>query len=198
MYSEYLNEFSKSFKAIEDASEVVNNLVGLIRDYKIKLDKSERGAFNEMSNYLTVCQGAIQVGLDRADADVTKFTGELQNLVPTLYEDVANQDHKLKDVMLDDDSLMDTEEGRIQVLQFLKECEEEVTDSAHRAEQYKIYQDRLGLEVTPFENCDDLKMLFSSKAKLWRGVDNWTKQSAQWRETQFIAVDVDAMNKDIQ
>ena len=88
--------------------------------------------------------------------------------------------------------------GRIQVLQFLKECEEEVTDSAHRAEQYKIYQDRLGLEVTPFENCDDLKMLFSSKAKLWRGVDNWTKQSAQWRETQFIAVDVDAMNKDIQ
>lgn len=53
------------------------------------------------------------------------------------------------------------------------------------------------MEVGAFENCDDLKLAFNGKAKLWRGLDNWTNQSEGWRDTMFTSVDVEQMNKDI-
>ncbi|CAD7974708.1 unnamed protein product [Amoebophrya sp. A25] len=196
-YADYLNEFTKKFKVLELQAEEVVRLTDIIKTYKIKLEKNERAAFNEMTNYLTVCQAAIQNGTDRMEVEIVKFQAQLESLIPVLYTDVGNYEAKLKDPMFERADLMDSEEGRKEVLDFLSECEAAVLESIDRGEKYKIYQEKLGMEVAAFENCDDLKIAFATKAKLWRGVDNWVKQSEGWRNTRFTSVDVEQINKDV-
>ena len=47
-YTDYLAEFQKEMQGLENKAEEVTRLTDLIKDYKIKIDKTERAAFSEM------------------------------------------------------------------------------------------------------------------------------------------------------
>merc|ERR1719478_2051030 len=88
-------------------------------------------------------------------------------------------------------------EERKEVLKQLDLIEVEVKKCKEDGARFNRYQDVLKMEPTPFEDVDDLKLSFTGKAKLWRGMDNWDNLSNGWKDTAFGGVDTEVMTKKV-
>eukprot|EP00397_Hematodinium_sp_SG-2012_P000045 GEMP01000045.1.p1 GENE.GEMP01000045.1~~GEMP01000045.1.p1 ORF type:complete len:3312 (+),score=740.25 GEMP01000045.1:2269-12204(+) len=64
--------------------------------------------------------------------------------------------------------------------------------------KYNRYQDVLKMDVTPFDDVEELRASFAATAKLWRGIDQWDKLTDTWNNMQFRSIDVEEIQKEVQ
>jgi len=193
----HLSKVDADMPSIERRYAEVQEMGDIIREYGIRIENETRKAFGDLASAMKQMTMQVQSGKERAETDVTHFSKALENDIPELHRRVDEQVQKLDIEDFKDAGKMSTE-GRKEVLKLLDEIEEQVQKAGDDAGRFNRYQDVLKVEPTPFDNVDDLKVSFQSRAKLWRGMDSWEELSAQWNATAFGVVEVESITKKVQ
>jgi dynein heavy chain len=191
-----LNRIDNDLVTLERRYTDVQEMWEIMREYGIKVDQDLRKAFGDLTaarNQLTV---QVNNGKDRAESDVNHFSKALEEDIPELSARCEQQSRVLKEPLFGDSTKMGKEE-RQEVLAKLTELEENVKTAGADAERFNRYQDVLRMEVTPFEDIDELKQDFKLRADLWRGMETWEGLTESWNATQFTTVEVEDINKKV-
>jgi dynein heavy chain len=178
---------SKRYDEIQEMAEI-------IREYGIRVDNDTRKAFSDLAASHKQMVMQLAEGKQQSETNVTHFSKALENDIPELHKRVDEAKTKLEHADFSDVSKMKGD-ARKEVLKMLDELEADVTKANEDGQRFNRYQDVLKVEPTPFDDVDDLKLVFQGRAKLWRNMESWDELSEGWMKTSFGSVQPEAMQK---
>jgi dynein heavy chain len=192
-----LNKIDAAMPAIEQRYLEIQEMKEVIQEYAIRIDQEARNALGALTAARKTMVDAVSSGKDRAESDVTFFSKALEQDIPELKSRVNAQSKQLQAADFKDVSKMG-KEHRAAVLEMIDALDKDVKQSIDDASRFNRYQDVLKMEVTPFEEADDLKANFQVCAALWRGIDSWEGLQDEWLVTSFAQVPVEVITKKVQ
>lgn len=83
------------------------------------------------------------------------------------------------------------------VLQELEGVQEKVTAMANMARTYSEYQELFNIETYAFKNLTKTQETFERQEHVWKTVAHWNEQCERWMNEDFLKVNVEDMNKDV-
>eukprot|EP00928_Gymnodinium_smaydae_P068046 TRINITY_DN5109_c0_g4_i2.p1 TRINITY_DN5109_c0_g4~~TRINITY_DN5109_c0_g4_i2.p1 ORF type:complete len:3873 (+),score=1233.23 TRINITY_DN5109_c0_g4_i2:1305-11621(+) len=191
-----LTKIDANMPNLEKRYVEIQEMKDIIQLYGIRIDQDTKQALGALTSARNTMVASVNSGKERAETDVAHFSRSLENDIPELGKRVEEQAKALKDPAYSDVSKMD-KESRAEVLKMLEEVEELVKQSSDDGARFNRYQDVLKMEMTPFENVEELKADFGTRAKLWRGIDSWEELTSSWNETAFGTVEVESITKKV-
>uniref|UniRef100_A0A0G4I0U0 Uncharacterized protein n=1 Tax=Chromera velia CCMP2878 TaxID=1169474 RepID=A0A0G4I0U0_9ALVE len=191
-YVEYSNFLAKCQEGMESVTSTVEEIKDLARTLNYFHIKFENKPVQELSRILTDMKNELEIAATTADAKTGIFIKELESDIPKLGVQVESCSKSL-----DAPIFSDLNAELPAVIAKLEEVEAEVVNLQGEGEKMNRYQDTLKLDVTPFEDVEELKIKFSGVAKLWRGRRDWAERVTSWDQTLFKEIDVEAVTKEV-
>ncbi|CEL99773.1 unnamed protein product [Vitrella brassicaformis CCMP3155] len=195
-YVEFMSLLNEVLDGVPDTDrkyQYIADLFELLNQHEVRITSTQRNAFFELATTVNALRTQLQFSQESSESNVSRFSKELQHDIPQLYKDVERVAERLEDKIFENPKAK-----RAEVLERIEEIEEMVKAASSDAVRYNRYQEVLKMDVTPFEEVEDMKGSFQVKAKLWRSIDAWDKLSKVWNDTQFSEIDVETIQKEIQ
>ncbi|CAE8734034.1 unnamed protein product [Polarella glacialis] len=198
MYQQVVDEQTE----MEEMMEEVDTMYGLLKNYGVKVTMDDQIQYDslvqkehdfthkkmiESKQFLNQCQE------DMAQETYAKAV-DVEEKMKVLAEELAQGS------FIDPDKIPNAHE----VLEELdKILEKQVKVYEERAQTFSDYEDLLGSvpqsegEKFKFEELEKTRGLFNDKLKLWEVTAQWQDLSHNWSSSDFVKVDVEAMNKSV-
>ena len=127
---------------------------------------------------------------DFLESNIETYTNKLQkNMIPKLNNETNQLNNKVQDNTFYE--LQDED----QVLQKLKEIDEEIKEVEESSVRFNEYEKVLNIDKTCFDSLIDLRMDIDLRLGMWQGLKDIKVWAKQWAETPFIFIDVDHIMK---
>eukprot|EP00929_Paragymnodinium_shiwhaense_P066427 TRINITY_DN33321_c0_g4_i1.p1 TRINITY_DN33321_c0_g4~~TRINITY_DN33321_c0_g4_i1.p1 ORF type:complete len:3770 (+),score=1255.81 TRINITY_DN33321_c0_g4_i1:195-11312(+) len=192
----HLSRIDASMPNLERRYLEVQEMGEIIREYGIRIDNESRKALGDLTSSMKQVVSMVTTGKERAESDVTHFSRALDADIPELNKRVSEQAELLNNSDFANATKMSQPE-RQAVLELLEAIDADVKQCVDDAGRFNRYQDVLKMELTSFEDVEELKGGFAVRAKLWRGIDSWDQLNADWKATPFGTVEVEAISKSV-
>ncbi len=169
-----------------------NALVFLMEQRRIPLTP----ALNTNHFLLMQTGNALKTSMTKVEesmeAQKRKFAKQLKVEVPLLRDEIYEVRASLEHSMISDPSCSPNT-----VSDYLQSVEDILTDHATQAREYQRYQRAMDLDVTTFDELDEVQADLGVKQRLWGGLAGWNRLTSIWCESQLEQLEVEEMESEI-
>ncbi|XP_051939159.1 dynein axonemal heavy chain 6 isoform X1 [Hippocampus zosterae] len=190
-YLTFLDEIPERMKVLEQEQETVCQMYNLINQSSLPVTADDV-AFASMEPYMNSLHNMINDAMFDRFKMMEKFSKSLQVDIKDLNQKVK----KIKE-QSQDPQILEVTADLSQVRVLLGELQISIDDLQAEASAYISYQKQFKLEVTKFDDLDDLKGEFRLKRLLWDSMVEWDLLQDGWRQTMLEKLDLEQLNSHV-
>ena len=120
---------------------------------------------------------AIDKSLAERDQNVDKFCSHLDKDIAELSKEVKEVKQESQNPMI-----LDASADQVSVRRTLQKMHERMEELQKRAFLYKSYQKNFKVEVTKYDELEEVHAELKLKQLLWDSIDEWDKMITEWSE----------------
>lgn len=183
-----LNETIAQQDEILAKVQEINEMSVVIEERKIKIKEDFKSEPMNAVRSAKKLEQRVKMAEESQNANINKFRAELGKDISVInpkIEDIRNQ--------LGDPRLSALASDIEEMVEFLIDLEKRVVELKENGRKYNIYQEELQMDVTPFNNIEDLWKEFQINKRLWTNKKEWKDSLNKWRNTQFLEINTEEM-----
>ena len=123
----------------------------------------------------------IDKALAERDANVDKFCTHLDKDITELTKEVKEVKQESQNPVI-----LDAGADKEAVRKTLKRMHDRMEELQKRAFLYKSYQKNFKVEVTKYDELEEVHSELKLKQLLWDSIDEWDKMMTEWAEVSYI------------
>ncbi|XP_061765226.1 dynein axonemal heavy chain 6 [Nerophis ophidion] len=190
-YLTFLDEIPERMKVLEMEQETVCQMYYLINMSSLPVTADDV-AFASMEPYMNSLHLIINDAVFDRYKMMDKFSQCLQKDIKELNQKVK----KIKEKS-EDPQILDVNADFNQVRVLLGELQISINELQAEASAYTSYQKQFKLEVTKFDDFDDLKAEFRLKKLLWDSLEEWDSLQEGWKQSMLEQLDMEQLNSQV-
>ncbi|XP_069092738.1 dynein axonemal heavy chain 6 isoform X2 [Pleurodeles waltl] len=185
----FLDEIQERIEYLEAESTVVTLMYQLIEKYHIPAPPEDLALYATLQPSITGVRNAIDKSFGERDASLDKFTHSLDKDIAELNREVKEVKQKAQDPQI-----LEITADETKVKQLLQDLQAVVDDLQKRAFQYKTYQKNFKVEVSRFDELEEVSSELKLKQLLWDSLQEWSVLQEDWLKSQFDILDPELLN----
>lgn len=180
----FLDEIQERIEPLEQEAEIVRQMYELIDQYKVPCPPEDIVSYSSLTTTLNGCRNAMDKALTERDAYVTKFVALLDKDIELLTQDVRQIKQDSQNPMLLDPSA-DKDKVKLMLDDHLRKIEVQQRTST----QYRLYQKNFKVEVTKFDELEEVYGELKLKELLWNSLGEWDVVLDEAKNLDFNKLD---------
>nr|XP_057922299.1 dynein axonemal heavy chain 6 isoform X3 [Doryrhamphus excisus] len=190
-YLTFLDEIPDRMKVLEKEQDTVCEMYNLINISSLPITADDV-AFASMEPYMNSLHLIINDAVFDRYKMMDKFSQALQKDIKDLNQKVKKIKEKSQDPQI-----LDINADSTQVRVLLEELQISIDELQAQASAYTSYQKQFKLEVTKFDDLDDLKAEFRLKRLLWDSQEEWDSLQDRWKQNLILQLDMEQLNSQV-
>ncbi|XP_040273964.1 dynein heavy chain 6, axonemal [Bufo bufo] len=185
----FLDEIQERIDVLEDESNVVAQMYQLIDSYNVPTPPEDFAVFATLRPSILAVRNTIDKSVGERDSSIEKFCRSLD-------KDITELNKEVKDVkqQSQDPQILDIGADQTKVRQILADLQIIIDELQKRAFQYKTYQKNFKVEVTKFDELEEVSAELKLKQLLWDSMTEWDVLLAEWMQSKFETLDPELLN----
>ncbi|XP_075717900.1 dynein axonemal heavy chain 6 [Rhinoderma darwinii] len=185
----FLDEIQERIDVLEEESNVVAQMYQLIDSYNVPTPPEDFAVFATLKPSILAVRNAIDKSVGERDSSIEKFCRSLD-------KDIAELNKEVKDVkqQSQDPQILDIGADQSKVKQILTDLQIIIDELQKHAFQYKTYQKNFKVEVTKFDELEEISAELKLKQLLWDSMTEWDVLQAEWMQSKFETLDPEQLN----
>eukprot|EP00106_Octopus_bimaculoides_P013835 XP_014781277.1 PREDICTED: dynein heavy chain 6, axonemal-like [Octopus bimaculoides] len=184
----FLNQIQERIEPLEDEAVFVKQLYDLIDIYDVQTPPEDLAVYQTLLPSINTVRDSIDKALADRDSNLNQLSNHIDEDITELNKEVKETKKIAMDQML-----LNVESEKEKVKSTLKKLLTEMASLQNRASVYKSYQKDFNLEVTKFEELDEVYSELKMKDLLWRSFDDWENHVETWNSALFETLEPDLM-----
>lgn len=123
---------------------------------------------------------AIDKALAERDQNVDKFCTHLDRDISELTKEVKEVKQESQNPMI-----LDASADQVSIRRTLQKMHDRMEELQKRAFLYKSYQKNFKVEVTKYDELEEVHAELKLKQLLWDSIDEWDKMVTEWSEVSW-------------
>ncbi|XP_016058014.1 PREDICTED: dynein heavy chain 6, axonemal [Miniopterus natalensis] len=188
----FLDEIQERIETIEEEANVVVQMYKLIEQYQVPTPPEDFAVFATMKPSIIAVRNAIDKSVGDRDTSIKQFCVHLGKDL----EDLTNEVNEIK-LQAQDPQILDINADQDKVKSMLNDLQAVLDDLQKRAFQYKSYQKNFKVEVSKFEDLEEVSAEVKLKQLLWDSLSEWDQLQQDWLKSKFDCLDPEALNSQV-
>ena len=180
----FLDEIQERMEPLEQEAEVVRQMYELIEQYKVPCPPEDIVSYSSLTTTLNGCRNAMDKALTERDANVTKFVNLLDKDIEILTQEVRQIKQDSQNPILLDPTA-DKDKVKLLLDDYLKKIDVQQRTST----QYRLYQKNFKVEVTKFDELEEVYGELKLKELLWNSLSEWDVMLEEVKNLDFNKLD---------
>ncbi|CAF5146548.1 unnamed protein product, partial [Rotaria magnacalcarata] len=180
----FLDEIQERIDPLEQEAEVVRQMYELIEQYKVPCPPEDIVSYSSLTTTLNGCRNAMDKSLTERDAYVTKFVTLLDKDIEILTQEVRQIKQDSQNPLLLDPSA-DKDKVKLLLDDYLKKIDLQQRTST----EYRLYQKNFKVEVTKFDELEEVYGELKLKELLWNSLNEWDTMLEEFQTMDFNKLD---------
>jgi len=180
----FLDEIQERIDPLEQEAEIVRQMYELIDQYKVPCPPEDIVSYSSLATTLNGCRNAMDKALTERDSYVTKF-------VTLLDKDIELLSAEVKQIKQDSQNplLLDPFADKDKVKLVLDEYLRKIDVQQRISTQYRLYQKNFKVEVTKFDELEEVYGELKLKELLWNSLNEWDVMLEEVKNQDFSKLD---------
>jgi hypothetical protein len=180
----FLDEIQERIEPLEQDAEIARLMYELIEQFKVPCPPEDIVSFSSLTNTLNSCRNAMDKVLTERDAYVTKFVALIDKDIEILTQEVRQIKQDSQNPLLLDPSA-DKDKVKLLLDDHLKKIDKQQRTST----QYRMYQKNFKVEVTKFDELEEVYGDLKLKELLWTSIHDWDVKLEEVKIVNFNHLD---------
>ncbi|CAF3110570.1 unnamed protein product [Rotaria sp. Silwood2] len=180
----FLDEIQERIDPLEQEAEVVRQMYELIDQYNVPCPPEDIVSHSSLTTTLNGCRNAMDKALTERDSNVTRFVSLLDKDIEILTQDVRQIKQDSQNPLLLDPTA-DKDKVKLLLDDYLKKIELQQRTST----QYRLYQKNFKVEVTKFDELEEVYGELKLKELLWNSLNEWDIMLEEYQTLNFDKLD---------
>jgi dynein heavy chain len=164
----FLDEIQERMDPLEQESEIVRQMYELIEQYRVPCPPEDIVSYSSLTTTLNGCRNAMDKALTERDSNVTKFVSLLDKDIEILTQEVRQIKQDSQNPLLLDPTA-DKDKVKLLLDDYLRKIDSQQRTSG----QYRLYQKNFKVEVTKFDELEEVYGELKLKELLWNSQNEW-------------------------
>ncbi|KAF6103026.1 dynein axonemal heavy chain 6 [Phyllostomus discolor] len=188
----FLDEIQERIESLEDEGNVVIQMYKLIDQYHVPTPPEDFAVFATMKPSIVAVRNAIDKSVGDREASIKQFCVQLGKDL----DDLTNEVNEIK-LLAQDPQILDINADQERIKSTLNDLQVVLDDLQKRAFQYKSYQKNFKVEVSKFEDLEEVSAEVKLKQLLWDSLQEWDQLQEEWLKSKFDCLDPDVLNTQV-
>ncbi|XP_045684006.1 dynein axonemal heavy chain 6 [Phyllostomus hastatus] len=188
----FLDEIQERIESLEDEGNVVIQMYKLIDQYHVPTPPEDFAVFATMKPSIVAVRNAIDKSVGDREASIKQFCVQLGKDL----DDLTNEVNEIK-LLAQDPQILDINADQGRIKSTLNDLQVVLDDLQKRAFQYKSYQKNFKVEVSKFEDLEEVSAEVKLKQLLWDSLQEWDQLQEEWLKSKFDCLDPDVLNTQV-
>ncbi|XP_053520536.1 dynein axonemal heavy chain 6 [Artibeus jamaicensis] len=188
----FLDDIQERIESLEDEGNVVMQMYKLIEQYQVPTPPEDFAVFATMKPSIVAVRNAIDKSVGDREASIKQFCVHLGKDL----EDLTNEVNEVK-LLAQDPQILDINADQDKIKSTLNDLQLVLDDLQKRAFQYKSYQKNFKVEVSKFEDLEEVSAEVKLKQLLWDSLSEWDQLQEEWLKSKFDCLDPDVLNSQV-
>ncbi|KAG7458844.1 hypothetical protein MATL_G00224900 [Megalops atlanticus] len=188
----FLEEISERIEIVEEQSETVSSLFELIEQYHVPTAAEDMAVYATLKPSISKVRSAIDKAVGEKDANISKFCQNLQHDIAELNKEVRRVKEQAQN-----GQILDINAERPKVKLLLGEIQISIDELQAQASQFKSFQKNFKVEVTRYDDLEELSAEMKLKQLLWDSLEEWDVLQATWMESKFEDLDPEDLSAQV-
>lgn len=186
----FLEKIQERIDPLEKEAEVVKEMYNLIEEYKVPCPPEDLVVFQTLFPCIQVTRNSIDKALTERDSNVAKFCSTLEKDIGTLTEDCR----RIKS-QAEAPAILDPDADPVATKGLIDRLINEIEDLQKTAYTYKNYQKNFKVEVTKFDELEQVIGEIKLKQLLWNSLEEWETMTKEWSSIKFESLEPEQLNQ---
>lgn len=165
-------------------------MYSLINEYKVPCPPEDVIVFQQLFPSIQVTRNSIDKALTERDSNVTAFCNVLDKDIGALTEECRRIKSQAQAP-----AILDPEADEASTKAFIGRLIDEIEELQRTAYTYRNYQKNFKVEVTKFDELEEVIGEIKLKQLLWNSLEEWDNMSKEWNESKFDTLEPEALNQ---
>ncbi|CAF1159117.1 unnamed protein product, partial [Didymodactylos carnosus] len=180
----FLDEIQERIEPLEQEAEIVRMMYELIEQYKVPCPPEDIVSYSSLTTTLNSCRNAMDKALTERDAYVNRFVTLLDKDIEMLTQEVRQIKQDSQNPLLLD-PYADKDKVKLLLDEYIKKIEIQQRTS----HTYRLYQKNFKVEVTKFEELEEVYGELKLKELLWNSLQEWDTMLEEIKGADFNKLD---------
>ncbi|KAG8454285.1 hypothetical protein GDO86_000797 [Hymenochirus boettgeri] len=185
----FLDEIQERIDSLEEECNIVSEMYQLINNYNVPTPPEDFAVYATLKTSITAVRNAIDKSVGERDGSLEKFCRSLDKDIAELNKEVKDMRQKAQDPQI-----LDISADHATVNLKLTDLHTVLDELQTRAFQYKTYQKNFKVEVTKYEDLEEVCAEVKLKQLLWNSLSEWDGLQAEWMQSSFESLDPEQLN----
>ena len=188
----FLDEIQERIDPLEQEAEVVRQMYELIDQYQVPCPPEDVVSYGSLTTTLNGCRNAMDKALTERDAYVLKF-------VALLDKDIELLTHEVRQIKQDSQNplLLDPSADKDKVKLLLDDYLKKIDQQQRRSAEYRLYQKNFKVEVTKFDELEEVYGELKLKEMLWNSLNEWDVMLEEEKVRDFNKLDHEQLTANV-
>ncbi|OAF67572.1 hypothetical protein A3Q56_04705 [Intoshia linei] len=180
----FLDDIQKRIEPLQKESHIIDDMYNLINFYKVPKRDVDYAVYKTLSGSINKVLGLIDKSLAERDQNLDCFCTKIE-------KDILELTHEVKKVKseIHNPLLLDINSERETISTSLNTIQEQIEEFQERAFTYKSYQKNFQVELTTYEELEEVDAELKLKQLLWSSLDEWNKTWEEWISVPLKSLD---------
>ncbi|XP_077994098.1 dynein axonemal heavy chain 6-like [Glandiceps talaboti] len=185
----FLDEIQERIDSMDGEALVVKEMYELIETYTVPTPPEDFAVYQTLNPSVSAVRNAIDKAVGERDANIDKFCNSLDKDIAELNKDVKEIKQESQNPMI-----LDGNADRDKIMTVLSRLQERMSKIQRTAFTYKSYQKNFKVEITKYEELEEVHAELKLKQLLWDSLRDWDAQAEEWQTCEFDCLDPEVLN----
>ncbi|CAD5112359.1 DgyrCDS1592 [Dimorphilus gyrociliatus] len=184
----FLDTVQERIGPLEKEAQIVSEMYELIEKFKVPTPPEDFAVFQTLNPSINNVLNSIDKSLAERDMNVDKFCKHLD-------KDIEDLNKELKEVKQESQNpmILDPKAERDKVKASLLKMHKTMEELQQKAFLYKSYQKNFKVEVTKYEELEEVHAELKLKQLLWDSLEEWENCVSEWTDAKFEELDPETL-----
>ncbi|XP_028810647.1 dynein heavy chain 6, axonemal isoform X2 [Denticeps clupeoides] len=185
----FIERFESRIDALDEQTNTVSQMYSLMKCHSIPTPPEDLAVYTTLLPSVSTVKNAFNKAVGERDTYMEKFCQHLMRDIAALNKEVTSVKERAQNPQL-----LNVNADKYEVRVLLDEIHVSIDKLQEQAFQYKTYQRKFKVDVTKYEELEQLAAEVKLKQLLWQALEEWEGLQSGWMETKFDALDPESLN----
>nr|XP_006813236.1 PREDICTED: dynein heavy chain 6, axonemal [Saccoglossus kowalevskii] len=185
-------QYKLEIDAMDAEAGVVKEMYELIDHYSVPTPPEDFAVYQTLNPSVSAVRNAIDKAVGERDANIDKFCNTLDKDILELNKDVKEIKQESQNPMI-----LDANADRDKIVTILNKLQEKMSKLQKTAFTYKSYQKNFKVEITKYDELEEVHAELKLKQLLWDSLKEWDEKAEEWVVCEFENLDPEQLTAQV-
>jgi hypothetical protein len=182
-------------KGLNKAISTVEQMYSLLKQHQVTVPPEDEVQLDDLHHVHEEYNAEMEHAINFKEERLPEMKTNLDMHISKVNENLVKMQQQLKEGVFIDALHFDEPSA---VIEKLEQAKIKLEQEEEKSKTYTHYQELFNIPPYDYKNMKKTQEVFDQMNTLWTTVDKWNQQSAGWMGGEFVELDVEEINKDVQ